>query len=102
MNKPSEIHATPVMPEERQMFEAACRKQTKWPPTFDRSGDGYKNVFTQTAWEAWQDRAALAATALIRPSDLVNGAHILASDSPAVVVRKLDAAFDRKIQQGGA
>ncbi|MCE1194083.1 MAG: Lar family restriction alleviation protein [Acidovorax sp.] len=38
----------------------------------------------------------------LRPTDLVNAAGILASDSPGAVVKKLEAAYDRATLKGGA
>ena len=67
---------------EREAFEAWFSEQGKWPAAVDRRGDGYILAAAQSAWVAWQARAAIDADRVSRdvPTDLA--AVLLELDTP--------------------
>ncbi|MEG0000602.1 hypothetical protein [Comamonas sp.] len=98
-----------AVPDERERFEAWARSYGTWEVKRDDcpalGTTGYTDVALTVAWHAVQARAALAASPAQEhatqlagqkprtPGSFVNTAGIHASDKPATVVRKLDAAF---------
>lgn len=43
-----------VRPSQRERFERWFSDQGKWPQSVERSGEGYKLMQAQSAWETWK------------------------------------------------